>query len=128
MGPPKKLLEGNEYHAALLYAVPKHFPLPIQLSIPQVLRSKGFTDVESSNLGLQKQVQIGAAGWIEICEKAIQAVIDAAAAIECISEHTGGPTNILNAIVTNADSSTVSSFLRVYLCYTCTFVQHKNIL
>ena len=111
MGCPKKLLEGKEYHATLLYTVLKHFPQQIQLSLPQVLRSKGFTDVKSNNPGLQKRVQQGAAGCTEIHEKAIQAVIDAAAAIAQITAHTGGLTNIPNAIVTNADTSTVSSLL-----------------
>ena len=52
MGRPKKPLEGKEKVAALLYAVLKHFPPPIQMSLPQVLRSKGFTDEESNNPGL----------------------------------------------------------------------------
>ena len=36
---------------------------------------------QSNNPGLQKRVQRGATGYTEICEKAIQAVLDAAAAI-----------------------------------------------
>ena len=97
----KKPLEGKEKEAALLYgAVLKHSPPPIQMSLPQVLRSKIFTDMESNNPGIQKQVQQGAAGCTGICEKAIQAVIDAAAAVAQITKHTGGPTNIPNAIVT----------------------------
>ena len=86
MGRPKKPLEGKEKEAAILYAVLKHFPSPIQMSLPQVLRSKGFTDDESNNPGLQKQVQErGATGCTEIREKAIQAVFDAVAAVAQMS-------------------------------------------
>ena len=62
MGRPKKTLEPKEKETALLYAVLKHFPPPIQMSLPQVLRLKRFTDVESNNPGLQKRVQQGASG------------------------------------------------------------------
>ena len=69
-------------------------PQKKQISLPQVLRSNRFMDEESNNPGLQKGVQRGAAGCTRICEKAIQAVLDAVAAVAQITEHTEGPTNI----------------------------------
>ena len=85
MGRPKKPLEGKEKEAAFVYALLRAIPSTLfSLSLPDVLRSKGFTDQQSNNPGLQKRVQRGA-GCKETHAAVIKAVLAAAARI---TEHT----------------------------------------
>ena len=81
MGCPKKPLEGKEKEAAFVYASLQAIPSTLfSLSLPDVLRSKGFTDQQSNNPGLQKRVQ-HRAGCKEIHAAVVEAVLAAAARI-----------------------------------------------
>ena len=102
MGCPKKPLEGKEKEAAYVYALLQAIPSTwFSLSLPDILRSKGFTEQQSNNPGLQKRVQCGA-GCKETHAAVVEAVLAAAAHI---TKHT-----IPDAIATDSNTDlTVSS-------------------
>ena len=99
MGCQKKTLEGKEKEAVFVYALLRAIPSTLfSLSLPDALKSKGFTEQQSNHPGLQKRVQHG-----QGCKKTYAAVVERLlAAAAHTTKHT-----FPEAITT--DSNTASS-------------------